>query len=229
MREILPESNALSPGKLPTPAQWVESLVPFRPYLKNPEDATLEGRGPETILTDLDQIAVQGFLWGTNNKETRKGIEKFRRLLQNALDYRASFKIVQESDCISCTGPLEMLFPLAPPGAYSRKSANALEDMIAECDRILGKKEPKRYARKKIVEDVLRLWVKYTGRSLQNWAIQPSPYSEDKEAPPYALCRLLLTIIEGKDPGDFRRVYERVVRSPIPPISSVPKPILSTR
>ncbi len=192
-----------------------DSLPSLSWYLKNPELVhemigkilnLIESQGievPETARFEfLDLIGV-GQRWINAPEETKKKIRKYRTLLQNARDYRDSLTITWDSD----EGPIRLNYPNSIP-----LLTDHLDEMIEDCDEILGTKEPTRYPRRKIIEDVLALWIKYTGKTPQKCAIQPSSHSEDKEAPPYTLCRLVLTAIEDcKDSGDFRRFYERAV------------------
>ena len=170
------------------------------------------------IKHDLTLICLHACMW-YKNEETKKGIALFRKKLGGALTLWETFT----SDAGQWKGhPLQILFQgfddqPPPPGmikAHREGPIDALRGMIADCDDILGKKEPKRYPRRKIIADTLAVWVEYTGKKPQKWAIQPSEHSADKEAPPYALCRLVLTIIEDcQDIGDFHRVYERAVKN----------------
>ncbi len=157
---------------------------------------------PETARDDFLRLIGIGQRWIDAPEEKKEKIKKFRNLLKKAYDYGNSLTITWDSS----EGPIQVLHPF---DYILLPLAGAVED----CNTILGTSSPRRYPRKKIVRETLDLWTKYTGKRPQKCAVQPSPYSGDKEAPPYALCRLVLTAIEGEDPGDFHRIYESAVNN----------------
>ena len=94
---------------------------------------------------------------------------------------------------------------------------NKVKKMLGICDEILGTKEPIRYPRQKIILETLRIWAKYNGKAPSLRAVGYDPHSETRtETAPYALCRAMLTSIEGKDPGDFHGMYETIVKKHFP-------------
>ena len=184
----------------------LEILNFLRPHLKVPPTTNSEGAWtpPPRLIPDLTKILVTGREWLTH--EVRKEeVRAYRRQLEKARSLR------DKSPASRHLFPAYQDFPKG--GTPIRQDADALSLMIEECDRILGKREPTRHPRRATVKAALILWEKHTGKPPQKWAIQPSVYSGDKEAPPYAFCRLVLALVENKDPGDFRRIYESAVRS----------------
>ena len=184
----------------------LEILNFIRPYLKDsPRD---RGDGtwtpPPGLIPDLTKILVTGIEWLTHEAR-KKEVRAYRRQLEKARSLR------DKSPALRHLFPASQDFPKG--GTPIRQDADALSHMLAECDRILGTREPTRHTRRATIKAALILWEKHTGKPPQKWAIQPSVYSGDKEAPPYAFCRLVLTLVENKDPGDFRRIYESAVRS----------------
>jgi hypothetical protein len=159
-----------------------------------------------------------------SNEELRKGIEKYRRHLKNALEQRNSFTITHPfPDGPLTEKPLQRLFfgsddeSLKPGGIRMKGPADSLIDMIAECDRILGTEKPIRYPRQTVIRESLDLWKKFTGKNPPRYAIQPNTYSGSKESAPYAITRLLLEISEDcSDVGDFSAMFETVVEERFP-------------
>ena len=184
----------------------IEILNFLRLHLKDPPSTTAEGAWspPPGLFPDLTKILVTGREWLTHEAR-KKEVRAYRRQLEKARSLR------DKSPALKHRFPSFRDFPESTTPL--RQDADALSLMIEECDRILGKREPTRHHRRATVKAALILWEKHTGKPPQKWAIQPSAYSGDKEAPPYAFCRLVLALIENKDPGDFRRIYESAVRS----------------
>ena len=184
----------------------IEILNFLRLHLKDPPSTTAEGAWspPPGLFPDLTKILVTGREWLTHEAR-KKEVRAYRRQLEKARSLR------DKSPALKHRFPSFRDFPESTTPL--RQDADALSLMIEECDRILGKREPTRHHRRATVKAALILWEKHTGKPPQKWAIQPSVYSGDREAPPYAFCRLVLALIENKDPGDFRRIYESAVRS----------------
>ncbi len=187
-------------------ARETEILNFLRPHLKVPPTTNSEGAWspPPGLIPDLTKILVTGREWLTHEAR-KKEVRAYRRQLEKARSLR------DKSPALKHLFPASQDFPRG--GTPIRQDADALSHMLAECDRILGRREPTRHPRRATIKSALILWKKHTGKTPQKWAIQPSVYSGDKEAPPYAFCRLVLALIENKDPGDFRRIYESAVRS----------------
>lgn len=187
-------------------AREIEILNFLHPYLKDPPPEREDGTWtpPSGLIPDLTRILVTGREWLTDEAR-KKEIRTYRRQLEKTLTIRDK------------SSALKHLFPAAhdfPKGGIPiRQDADALLSMIGECDRILGTKEPQRYPRREIIRKTLTLWKRYARKAPQKWALQPSVYRGSKESPPYTFCRLVLTTIEDKDPGDFRRGYESAARS----------------
>jgi hypothetical protein len=187
--------------------EWeIEILNFLRPFLKDlpPEKEDGTWTPPPGLIPDLTHILYVGREWLTHEAR-KKEVRAYRRQLEKALSLR------------DASPALKHLFPAAHDfkkgGIHIFQHADALSSMIEECDKILGTNEPKRYPRREIVRESLILWTRYTGRNPQRWALQPSAYLGDQEASAYSFCRLILTAIEGNDPGDFRRGYESAARS----------------
>ncbi len=184
----------------------IEILNFLRLHLKDPPTTTAEEAWspPPGLIPDLTKILTTGCEWLTHEAR-KKEVRAYRRQLEKAQSLR------DKSPALKHLFPASQDFPRG--GTPIRQDADALSLMIEECDRILGAREPTRHPRRATIKAALILWKKHTGKTPQKWAIQPSAYSGDKEAPPYAFCRLVLALIENKDPGDFRRIYESAVRS----------------
>ena len=195
-----------APDPSPMQIRETEILNFIRPYLKDPPPEREDGywTPPPGLIQDLTTILTFGYEWLTQEAK-KKELAQYRKLLQKARDYRDGsrdlrYRFPSFRDFPKTTTPI-------------LHEADALLTMIEDCGKILGTKEPKRHPRRTTIKAVMNLWEKYTGKTPQKWAIQPSVYSGDKEAPPYALCRLILTLIEGKAPKDFHRAYESAARS----------------
>jgi len=146
------------------------------------------------------EIIIPARLWLTNEAR-KKGVRKYRDLLKKAIDYRETFRLPY----IAGDGTRKTEYPLRAFPAPT----DHLETLIAQCDEILGREEPARYPRRKIITEILRLWHEY-GQSISPTASIPSKRERQKTAISYQLCRLVLTAIEGKPPGDFSLIYDKI-------------------
>ena len=198
---------------------WLDVAKPHEETLKKILHLINEARN-ENLTMDEERRAALDFniLIGIGQSclnlpdGEKKKLRKLRKLHNEVCE---NGNHIVEAD--SLEGPALTSRQLVDRLMLREDSGGVLTDPLAEIlrdfDELLGKKEPARYPCRKIVKDVLKLWIKHTGKNPQKWAIQPSSYSKSKEVPPYALCRPVLTVIEGKDPGDFHRVYESAARS----------------
>ena len=183
------------------------------------------------LVSELSMLMVTSRLWLTDEAK-KKEIRKFRDLLRKTMI------------CLEDSPSLKRLFPLSekiPPGLYPPEmpeelipipsydlTADCLKAMIVTCDGILGTKEPTRYPRKKIIANTLELWRKYTGEEITpQSSIVKTANDRGKTTPPYRLCGLVLTIIEGKNIGDFSGIYNKIAGSK--PFQKDPSPTEEAR
>lgn len=193
-------------------AREIEILNFLRPYLKDPppdrEDGTWSP--PPGLIPDLTRILVTGREWLTHEAR-KKEIRAYRRQLEKALAIR------DKSPALKHLFPATHDFPKAD--IPIRQDADALMSMVAQCDKILGTAEPKRYPRREIVRECLIFWKKFTGKVPPRNAHRPAKYSEiRKETAPYTFSRLILSVIEDcNDTGDFSGLYETIQKTlPLP-------------
>lgn len=201
-------------------SQLINIVWTIDPHLL-PEWRTDSGRG--RVLGAYSRIFYDGrqLLF---NEERKKGIRKYRSLLKKTLKYRNTFTVTCRTPEGPCTEkPLQSLFwgpndESLPPGAIHVKGpADSLADMIAECDRILGPKEPARHPRRMVIRETLALWHQFTGKIPRRNAIQPNIHTGDRLDPPYEIARIVLKIIEDcSDVGDFSGMYETIVKAHFP-------------
>lgn len=207
--------------------EWDRQLLPLLeifpiidPHLL-PEWKTDTGRGQ--VYSAFVRIVMEGRQWLF--QEGRKvGLRKYRDLLRKALKYRNTFEATLTTPEGPCTEKtLQSLFggpndeSLPPGGIHFKGPADALIDMIAECDRILGTCEPKRHPRRTVIRETLALWQRFTGKAPNRNAIQPNPHSGDRLAPAYEIARIVLAITEDcLDVGDFSGMYETISRKHFP-------------
>ncbi|MHB1927492.1 MAG: hypothetical protein ACYCRD_09545 [Leptospirillum sp.] len=170
------------------------------------------------------EVIIPARLWLTNEAR-KKGIKKYRELLKEAIDHRETFSLpyIAGDGTRRTEYPLRTLFP--------DSQENQLGVMIAKCDEILGEGKSARYPRQKIIRDTLKFWQEYgqpipptasipRNRARNRTAIHPTtpiPRDRDQErnrtAIPYQLCKLVLTAIEGKTPGEFYDIYNKIAGS----------------
>ena len=153
------------------------------------------------------EVIIPARNWITNEAR-KKGIEKYRKLLKDAIDHRETFSLpyIAGDGTRRTEYPLRMLFP--------DSQANQLGVKIAKCDEILGEGKSARYPRQKIIRDTLKFWQEY-GQSIPPTASIPRDRDQERNrtAIPYQLCKLVLTAIEGKPPGEFYDIYNKIAGS----------------
>ena len=192
--------------------QLEKSLNKILKLINEERDESLTTDEERQAVLDFTRLIGIGKCWLELPEKTKEQLRKFRKLLNKACEYRNSFYVPDSIEGHAIISrPLDYLMLLPDFGGVG---VDPLAEIVRACGDLLGDTESALFPRRKIIEDVLALWIRYTGKPPQKYAIQPSSYSKSKEVPPYALCRIVLTVIEDcNDTGDFSTLYESAVRS----------------
>jgi len=157
----------------------------------------------------LGYLIASGSNWFTN-EEAKKGIRKFRASLRKAIEIRDTFSVEVQG---KTDFPLQRLFGESVGAGNQHGPDYWLKHMIGTCDLILGKQEPARYPRQRVILETLKLWKLYTGKPILPTASVPSRRVRKQRTPPYKLCGFVLQHIERKPPGDFSFIYNTIAGS----------------
>jgi len=194
---------------------WIEEVIPLIP-----KDLPEENR--QALLKMLKGFFLVADSFMTMPKEGKQALKKFRACIDKARKIREEFSLPNTDGKLGAWYPIKMLFSDDCMGA-PEETGGYLTMMSQIVDSVIGRNEPTRYPRLRIIDLTLFAWTSCTGKDVPRNAKTPDPYAQKKnkmgeiinakkDAVAYALCRVMIRAVEGADPGDFQNLYERVVR-----------------
>lgn len=194
-----------------------------------PKDVTDDRR--ESLLSILKAVSIisEGLLL---TKEAKNAYRTFKKHIDNALKTRNEFSLPNLEGKNGASYPLKELFP-DTWNVGGEVTEGCLGLMSRIVGFLIGESKPILYPRLRIIDLTLTAWTFYTGKEIRHYAQTPNSYTKKisnltgeevtakKDTTPYGLCRIMLHAIEGKDPGDFHRLFERVAKQKSPKKASI--------